>query len=33
MEEIDLGVCRGRWFASDEKRAAVVLPGKRRFNL
>jgi hypothetical protein len=23
---------RGRWFASDEKRAAVVLPGKRRFN-
>jgi hypothetical protein len=29
MEEIDLGVCKGRWFAGDPARVAVVLPGAR----
>ena len=29
MEEIDLGVCGGRLWRGDERRAAVVLPGAR----
>jgi hypothetical protein len=27
MEEIDLGLCRGRWYRADPGRVAVVLPG------
>lgn len=27
MERIDLGVCRGHWFAGDPHRVAVLLPG------
>ncbi len=29
MEDVDLGVCRGRWYAADPDRVAVVLPGAR----
>lgn len=29
MEEIDLGACRGRWYAGDRSRVVVVLPGAR----
>lgn len=29
MEDLDLGVCRGRWWVSDPDRVAVVLPGAR----
>jgi hypothetical protein len=29
MEDVDLGVCRGRWYAGDPSRVAVVLPGAR----
>ena len=27
MEDVDLGVCKGRWYAGDPDRVAVVLPG------
>ncbi len=29
MEDVDLGVCKGRWYAGDPDRVAVVLPGAR----
>mgnify|MGYP000592544302 CR=1 FL=1 len=29
MEDVDLGVCKGRWYAGDPGRVAVVLPGAR----
>lgn len=29
MEDVDLGVCAGRWYAGDPDRVAVVLPGAR----
>lgn len=29
MEDVDLGVCRGRWYAGDPDRVVVVLPGAR----
>lgn len=29
MEDIDLGVCKGRWYAGDPARVAIVLPGAR----
>lgn len=29
MEDVDLGVCKGRWYAGDPERVAVVLPGAR----
>jgi len=27
MEDVDLGVCRGRWYAGDPDRVVVILPG------
>jgi hypothetical protein len=27
VEDVDLGVCKGRWYAGDPDRVAVVLPG------
>lgn len=27
MEDIDLGVCKGRWYAGDPDRVVVILPG------
>ena len=29
MEDVDLGVCRGRWYAANPERVVVVLPGAR----
>ena len=29
MEDVDLGVCKGRWYSGDQDRVAVVLPGAR----
>ena len=29
MEDVDLGVCRGRWYAGDPERVVIVLPGAR----
>lgn len=29
MEVVELGVCKGRWYAADPGRVAVVLPGAR----
>ena len=29
MEDVDLGVCQGRWYAGDPARVVVVLPGAR----
>lgn len=29
MEDVDLGVCKGRWYAGDPARVAIVLPGAR----
>ena len=29
MEDVDLGVCKGRWYPGDPARVAVVLPGAR----
>lgn len=29
MEDVDLGVCKGRWYAGEPDRVAVVLPGAR----
>lgn len=29
MEDVDLGVCKGRWYAGDPGRVAVILPGAR----
>jgi hypothetical protein len=29
MEDVDLGVCKGRWHAGDPARVAVILPGAR----
>ena len=29
MEDVDLGVCAGRWYPADPDRVAVVLPGAR----
>ena len=29
MEDVDLGVCRGRWYAGDPGRVVVALPGAR----
>ena len=29
MEVIELGLCKGRWYAADPGRVAVVLPGAR----
>jgi hypothetical protein len=29
VEDVDLGVCAGRWYAGDPARVAVVLPGAR----
>jgi hypothetical protein len=29
MEDVDLGVCTGRWYAGDADRVVVVLPGAR----
>ena len=29
MQDVDLGVCKGRWYAGDQDRVAVVLPGAR----
>jgi hypothetical protein len=29
VEDVDLGVCQGRWYPGDPERVAVVLPGAR----
>jgi len=29
VEDVDLGVCKGRWYAGDPARVAIVLPGAR----
>ncbi|HWL33359.1 MAG TPA: hypothetical protein VNP89_07115 [Gaiellaceae bacterium] len=29
MEDVDLGVCKGRWYAGNPDRVVVVLPGAR----
>jgi hypothetical protein len=29
VEDVDLGVCPGRWYAGDPARVAIVLPGAR----
>ncbi len=29
MDDVDLGVCKGRWYAGDPDRVVVVLPGAR----
>lgn len=29
MEDVDLGVCPGRWYAGDPGRVAIILPGAR----
>jgi hypothetical protein len=29
VEDVDLGVCRGRWYPGDPERVVVVLPGAR----
>jgi hypothetical protein len=29
VEDVDLGVCKGRWYPGDPRRVAVVLPGAR----
>ena len=29
MEDVDLGVCKGRWYAGGRDRVAIVLPGAR----
>lgn len=29
MEDLDLGVCKGRWYGGDPDRTAVVVPGAR----
>ena len=29
MEDVDLGVCKGRWYAADPGRIVVILPGAR----
>jgi hypothetical protein len=29
VEDVDLGVCRGRWYPADPERVVIVLPGAR----
>jgi hypothetical protein len=29
VEDVDLGVCKGRWYAGDADRVIVILPGAR----